>query len=159
MSDVIEKVVVLKASRERVWKAISDSSLLGIWFGAEFDGPFEAGKKVSGRIVPTKMDPETAKFQEAHRGMPMVWEVVAIEPMTRFAYRWHPGAVDLSVDYSKEATTLVELRLEDASGGTKLTITESGFEHIPLARRAQVFDGNSQGWAAQARLIAKYVEG
>lgn len=158
MSDVIEKVVILKAPLERVWKAISDAKQLGAWFGAEFDGPFEAGKKVTGRIVPTTMDPEVAKFQEPHRGMEMVWDVVIVQPPTRLSYRWNPGPADRSIDYSKEPTTLVEFRLEEVEGGTKLTITESGFEAIDIARRASTKHGNSEGWAAQTRLIAKYVE-
>jgi uncharacterized protein YndB with AHSA1/START domain len=90
--------------------------------------------------------------------MAMAWDIVAIEPPTRFAYRWHPGAVDPNVDYSQEPTTLVELSLKEVPGGTQLTITESGFEHIALARRAAVFYVNSEGWAAQTKLIAKYVE-
>lgn len=158
MAGIIEKVVVLRAPLAKVWNAISDATQLGAWFGAEFDGPFEAGTSVKGRIVPTQMDPEIAKYQEPHRGMEMTWEIVAIEKPTRFAYRWHPGPADAKVDYRKEPTTLVEFRLEEVPGGTKLTITESGFERIDLARRAQVKHGNSEGWAAQTRLIAKYVE-
>lgn len=158
MSDVIEKVVVLRAPLHKVWKAVSDSTQLGAWFGAEFDAPFEAGKKCRGRIVPTQIDPEIAKLQEPHRGMAMTWDIVAIEAPSYFAYRWHPGVTDPEVDYTTEPTTLVEFRLEEVPGGTKLTITESGFEHIDVKRRAEVKHGNSEGWAAQTRLVAKFVE-
>jgi uncharacterized protein YndB with AHSA1/START domain len=154
MSDVIKKVVVLRAPLEKVWRAVSDAKQLGTWFGAEFDGPFEAGKPVNGRIVPTRMDPEIAKFQEPYRGTEMTWHVVDIEPPTRFSYRWHPGT-DANPD---DPMTLVEFRLEEVAGGTTLTITESGFEHIDVARRAKAKHGNEEGWAAQTRLIAKYVE-
>lgn len=153
MSDVIEKVVVLEAPLAKVWRAVSDAKQLGTWFGAEFDAPFEVGKNVPGRIVPTRMDPEIAKLQEPHRGMAMTWEIVAIEPMTRFAYRWQPG-----IEPGDPTTTLVEFRLEEVPGGTKLTITESGFDKIDIKRRAKAFEGNSEGWAAQTKLVAKYVE-
>ena len=74
-------------------------------------------------------------------------------------FRWHPLAVDSNVDYSKEPTTLVSFELQEAAGGTRLTITESGFDRIPLERRAKAFAGNEQGWIKQLTLIEKYLAG
>jgi hypothetical protein len=65
--------------------------------------------------------------------------------------------MDTGVDYSKEPTTLVAFELEEASGGTLLTVTESGFDRIPLERRAKAFAANEGGWAAQVKLIEKYL--
>src|SRR5262245_10142726 len=141
-TDRIEKTVTLRAPRDRVWHAISDSKQFGTWFGVELDGPFVAGKSVIGRMTPTKVDPETAKRQEPYRGAAVEWLVQRIEPMTLFSFRWHPYAVDGEADYSKEPTTLVELRLADAGDGTRLTITESGFDKIPVERRAKAFEAN-----------------
>jgi uncharacterized protein YndB with AHSA1/START domain len=156
-TDRIEKQVLLKAPRERVWRAISDSAEFGKWFGIVFDGPFVAGKRLVGRIVPTAVDPEVAKSQQPYAGIPVEFEVERMEPPRLFAYRWHPGGVDPKVDYSKEPTTLVEFVLEDAPGGVLLRITESGFDRIPLARRAKAFAGNEAGWEAQTKLIGKYL--
>ena len=80
-----------------------------------------------------------------------------VQPLRSFAFRWHPYAIDPDVDYSREPTTLVEFVLEEAPGGTLLTITESGFDRVPLARRAAAFESNQQGWEAQTRLIEKYL--
>jgi uncharacterized protein YndB with AHSA1/START domain len=157
-TDRIQKHVVLRAPRERVWSAISDSKQFGTWFGVEFEGPFVAGAHLVGRIVPTKVDPEVARQQEPHAGAKFDWTVESIEPMQRMAFRWHPFAIDPSVDYSGEPTTLIVFELAEVPGGTHLTITESGFDGIPLARRAAAFKANEGGWEAQARLLAKYVE-
>jgi uncharacterized protein YndB with AHSA1/START domain len=156
-SDRIEKKIILKATRERVWNAISDSGCFGTWFGAEIDGPFIAGKEAVGRIAPTKVDPDVASLQESYRGLP--WRVVVerIEPMMLFSFRWHPGAVDPAHDYSKEPMTLVTFELADADGGTLLTITESGFDRIPIERRAKTIEGNDAGWTHQTKLIEKYL--
>jgi uncharacterized protein YndB with AHSA1/START domain len=156
-SDRIEKKIILKATRERVWNAISDSGCFGTWFGAEIDGPFIAGKEAVGRIAPTKVDPDVARMQEAYRGLP--WRVVVerIEPMTLFSFRWHPGAVDPMHDYSEEPMTLVTFELADAEDGTLLTITESGFDRIPIERRAKAIEGNDAGWIHQTKLIEKYL--
>jgi uncharacterized protein YndB with AHSA1/START domain len=156
-TDRIQKRVTLKAPIERVWKAVSDSSRFGEWFGVAFQGPFVAGKSIKGKIVPTKADPEIAKTQEPYAGMPFDCIVDRIEPMTLFSFRWHPFAVDPNVDYSKEPTTLVTFQLEPVPGGTQLTITESGFDSIPVSRRAKAFQMNDQGWTGQVALIEKYL--
>jgi uncharacterized protein YndB with AHSA1/START domain len=158
-TDRIEKKVLLRAPRERVWQAISDARQFGTWFGVEFDQPFVAGALMKGRIVPTKVDPEVAKMQEPYTGMAFDCTIDRIEPMTRFSFRWHPFATDPKVDYSKEPTTLVVFELEEAAGGTQLTITESGFDKIPLERRAKAFAANDGGWTHQLDLIAKYLAG
>lgn len=156
-TDRIEKQVVLKAPRDRVWNAIADATQFGAWFGMELDGPFVAGAKLTGRIVPTQVDREIAKLQEPYTGHPVELQVDTIEPMRRFAFRWHPFAIERGVDYSAEPMTLVTFALEEVAGGTRLTITESGFDAIPLARRAKAFAANDGGWTAQAELIAKYL--
>jgi uncharacterized protein YndB with AHSA1/START domain len=53
--------------------------------------------------------------------------------------------------------TLVTFALAEEAGGTRLTITEEGFDGIPLARRAQAFTANDGGWAKQTTLIEKYL--
>jgi uncharacterized protein YndB with AHSA1/START domain len=156
-TDRIEKRIVLRAPIARVWRAISDAAEFGSWFGVEFDGPFLPGRKMVGRVVPTKVDPEVAKTQEPYAGAKFEVEIDRIEPLRLFSFRWHPFAVDPKVDYAKEPSTLVVFELTETAGGTSLTITESGFDAIPVARRAQAFKMNDGGWQAQTQLIEKYV--
>ncbi|MFD1560925.1 SRPBCC family protein [Paraburkholderia silviterrae] len=158
VSDRIEKRIVLRAPRERVWRAISEARQFGSWFGVAFDGEFAAGARITGRIAPTQVDPEVAKMQQPYAGFPFDFHIERIEPMSLFSFRWHPNAVERNADYSAEAMTLVEFRLEDANEGTLLTITESGFDAIPLERRAKAFTSNEGGWTHQSKLIAKYLE-
>lgn len=155
-TDRIEKSVVLKAPRARVWNAISDARAFGTWFGLELHGPFVAGRTVEGAIAMTRVDPDVAKQQEPYVGMPCVLMIEAVEPERRFSFRWHPGA---DPDTGPDApTTLVTFELDEVPGGTRLTIVESGFDRIPLARRAQAFAENEGGWEAQLSLIARYLD-
>src|SRR5712691_10929339 len=156
-TDRIQKQIVLRAPRERVWSAISDAKKFGTWFGVEFDAPFVAGSRLTGKIAPTKVDPEVAKMQQPYAGKRFEFSVERIEPMRNTSFRWHPFAVEEGIDYSKEPTTLIVSELEEVSGGTRLTITESGFDKIPLARRAKAFAANEGGWAMQVKLIEKYL--
>ena len=156
-TDRIEKQVMLRAPRTRVWQALTDAAQFGEWFGARFEGPFIPGARVTGRIVGTTVDPEVAKKQEQYADKPFEITIERMEPERLFSFRWHPGAVEPGVDYSKEPTTLITFTLEDAPGGTKLTVAESGFDGIPLERRAKAFTANERGWALQMTLIEKYL--
>jgi uncharacterized protein YndB with AHSA1/START domain len=158
-TDRIQKKILLRATRERVWRAISDSREFGAWFGVEFSAPFVAGVPIKGTISPTKVDPEVAKLQEPHAGAKFEFIVDRVEPMRRFSFRWHPFAIDPSVDYSKEEATLVSFELEEVAGGILLTVTESGFDRLPAGRRAKAFAANEGGWEHQTTLIAKYLAG
>jgi uncharacterized protein YndB with AHSA1/START domain len=108
-------------------------------------------------MAPTVADPEVAEMQKPYEGMRFECWIERVEPPHLFSFRWHPAAIDPQVDYSHEPTTLVEIALEEAEGGTRVTDTESGFDSVPLERRAQAFAMNEQGWAAQTRLLERYL--
>jgi len=156
-TDRIEKSVLLRASPDRVWQAITDAEQFGTWFGVEFEEPFSPGAHIKGKIVPTKVDDEVAKMQEPWTGAECDIIVERIEPIRLFSFRWHPGAPGPGTDLSTEPTTLVTFELKEHLEGTMLTITESGFDALPLARRAEAFKGNEQGWQIQTTLIGKYL--
>jgi uncharacterized protein YndB with AHSA1/START domain len=141
----IEKKIVLKAPLARVWRALTDHREFGTWFHVALEKPFVAGRPTKGRLT--------------HPGFthPVTFLVRIIEPMTCFAYAWHPFAIEPGVDYSEEEPTLVEFRLQETARGTALTVTESGFENLPAARRARAFRMHKAGWTEQLRNIAAHV--
>jgi len=155
-TDRIRKTKLLHAPVERVWAAISDARQFGTWFGAEFEGPFVAGARVGARIVPTKVDAEEAKLQESHAGVPFEVVVERVDPMRRLSFRWRPYPVEQE-DPASAPTTLVEFELAEAPNGTMVTITESGFDGVPLDKRADAFKGNEEGWSHQVRLLETYL--
>jgi uncharacterized protein YndB with AHSA1/START domain len=161
-TDRIDKKTLLKAPRGRVWRALTIPSEFGHWFGGRFEASeFKPGVRVRAQHSPTKVDPDVAaKQEEALKDMKdKTWEMTIerVEPERLFSFRWHPFAIDPKVDYSKDPTTLVEFTLEDAPGGTLLTVVESGFDKIPLERRSKAFRANEEGWGLVVRLIDRYV--
>jgi uncharacterized protein YndB with AHSA1/START domain len=146
-TDRIERKIVLKATRARIWQALTNIEEFNSWFRVRIPGrKFVAGQKFSGQV--------------AYPGYEHVVFEVTIEksePEKLLAWRWHPAAIDPKVDYSDEPTTLVEFQLQDAVGGTLLTVVESGIDKIPVARRLEVFRMNSGGWDAQMQNIGKHV--
>ena len=156
-TDRIEKKILLSAPRARVWRALTDAREFGHWFGVRLDGPFVAGATVRGLITPTAVDADVAKAQEPYAGKPFEVTVERIEPERVFSFRWHPYAIEAGVDYSDEPTTLIVFSLEEAPGGIMLTVTESGFDRVPLARRSEAFTANSEGWTMMVKMIEKYL--
>src|SRR5947209_16750426 len=147
-TDRIEKSVTLRAPRERVWQALADAGKFGEWFGVEMAGPFAPGARVTGRIK-----------HEGYEHVPFEITIERMEPGRLLSWRWHPNNVDAGVDYSAEPTTLVQFELTDVAGGTQLTVVESGFDGIPLARRATASRGNDDGWTQQMVGIERYLSG
>jgi uncharacterized protein YndB with AHSA1/START domain len=146
MSDQIEKTTILRATRDRVWDAISDAEEFGEWFGIEFNGPFTPGTKLEGRV--------TLRGYEQVRAQVIVDRV---EPEMLLSLYWHPAPVDPRKDYSGEPMTCVTFLLADVPGGTRLTITESGFDQLPAGRREEAFQMNEKGWDMQLDSITQYV--
>jgi uncharacterized protein YndB with AHSA1/START domain len=145
-TDRIEKQIVLKAPRSRVWLALTSPNQFGEWFGAKIDGAFSPGARVRGRIT-----------TKGYENLPMEIVIERVEPEHLFSYRWHPYAIEPETDYSGEPMTLVEFQLHDVPDGTRLSVVESGFDSIPVERRATAFRMNEGGWAAQLKNIEHYL--
>jgi uncharacterized protein YndB with AHSA1/START domain len=156
-TDCIEKKILLRAPRKKIWRALSDSQEFGHWFGLRFDGPFVPGTSIAGVLTPTTVDPEVGAAQKSHEGLPFEIVIEQVEPERLFSFRWHPFAIEAGVDYSAEPMTLVTFELEEAEGGIMLTLTESGFDQLPLARRAKAFTANDGGWGMMVKVIEKYL--
>jgi uncharacterized protein YndB with AHSA1/START domain len=148
MTDRITQTTHIDAPIDRVWRALSDHREFGEWFKVALDQPFEVGQPSTGHIT--------------HPGYEHIrWtaQVVAVEPPSRLAFRWHPYAIDPDVDYSGEPTTLVEFTLREKDGGTDLEVVESGFDALPDRRRDEAYRMNASGWEQQMVNVRNHVEG
>lgn len=145
-TDRIEKRLEVSATPARVWRALSDATEFGKWFGVTFDRPFAVGGTVTGQLTMKGLEHVALEFK-----------IERMEPERLFAYRWHPAAIDTKHDYSAEPMTLVEFRLEETATGTTIHITESGFDALPSSRRADAFRMNEGGWTSQGKKLVAYV--
>ena len=146
-TDHIERKILLKAPRSRVWRALSNAEEFGAWFGVDFKGKaFTAGQSVKGQVT-----------YPGYEHLVMAVFIERIVPERLLSWRWHPAAIDPAVDYSPEPTTLVVFELQDVEGGVELSVVESGFDKIPAARRATAFRMNTSGWDEQLVNIEKHV--
>ncbi|WNC88097.1 SRPBCC family protein [Paraburkholderia sp. FT54] len=146
-TDRIEKQILLKAPRSRVWRALSNAEEFGNWFGVNLTGKqFVAGQSVQGNIT-----------YPGYEYLVMDVHVERVEPEHHLSWRWHPAAVDVTFDYSPEPTTLVVFELTEVESGTLLRVVESGFDQLPVGRREEAFRMNSGGWEQQMTNIEQHV--
>ena len=145
-TDCIARQTLVKASRARVWQALTDPGEFGSWFGVVLAGPFVPGQPSQGRIT-----------NEGYQHL--LWEVTVVEmdPERLFSWTWHPYAVETGRDYSSEAPTLVTFLLQDASEGVLLTVVEAGFDALPADRQAEAYRMNEQGWIWEMDAITRHL--
>jgi uncharacterized protein YndB with AHSA1/START domain len=147
-TDRIEKQILLRAPQSRVWRALTDAKEFGTWFRVDLEGRFVLGGRTRGKLT-----------YPGYEHITMELEIERMDAETLFSFRWHPYAVDSTVDYSGEPTTLVEFRLESVGVGTRLKVVESGFDQLPVGRREEAFRMNNGGWAQQLVNIERHVAG
>lgn len=143
----IDRTIELAAPPDRVWKALTTPDEIAAWFHVAIDGPLAPGNEVWMTVVGAK-----------GAGQRFRVKVVEMDPPRRFAWEWHPGEIDPAVDYSREPRTRVTFALEPTAHGTRLTLSETGFTEVSLARRAKVFGDNSKGWTQVLAWFQSHVE-
>lgn len=135
IQDSIERQIIIRAPKERVYSAITDPKQIVSWFPDTIHGTLEVG------ATPTIGFGKTTVYQIY---------VVAANPHEYFAYRWVPGNADGTNGFTGDVlaipNTLVEFRLKDDPQGTALTLTESGFSTLPRMVTEKKFEENSGGW-------------
>jgi uncharacterized protein YndB with AHSA1/START domain len=146
MSDRIEKSVELNAPIERVWRALVDHEEFGAWFRVKLDQPFVPGGVSTGQMT-----------YPGYEHLPWKAQVVAMDEPRFFSFRW-PHMDEKQEVREDWPWTLVAFRLEPTENGTRLTVTESGFDSLPAEPRAENYRMNEQGWAEQMGNIKAYAE-
>ncbi|MEO1246265.1 MAG: SRPBCC domain-containing protein, partial [Pseudomonadota bacterium] len=76
--DKIEKVIEFNVPVARVWRALTDAEEFGQWFRVELDGPFEEGRRSTGKMT-----------YPGYEHYPWVATVERMEHEKLFSFRWH----------------------------------------------------------------------
>ena len=145
--DRIDRTIEVNAPPDRVWRVLTTVRDLAAWFQMTVEGEIVQGAEVW-------MTTTTPGYE----GQRFVVRIKELTPPRRFVWEWHPGAVDPAIDYSREPWTTVTFTLEPCGSGTRLSVSETGFNAISLGRRAKVFADNTQGWTEVIVWIQKYAE-
>jgi uncharacterized protein YndB with AHSA1/START domain len=143
----IDRTIQINAPVDRVWRALTNAEELSTWFQVRIEGAIAPGAD----LWMTSVHP-------GHAGARFPVRIAEMTAPHRLVWQWHPGEVDPKLDYSHEPRTTVTFTLAPADGGTLLTVSETGFTEISLARRAKVYQDNSQGWAEVLVWLQRYAQ-
>lgn len=147
MQDTIEKEVLIRAPRERVYAALTDPVQLAQWFPDRVEGEVRPGSRPI--------------FDFGEYGRHSTY-VVATNPHSYVAYRWIPGAIHVPQgfigDVLSEPNTLCEFHLDETAEGTRVRLVESGFASLPEAFYAKAIEENTGGWTVMVHRLQTFVE-
>jgi uncharacterized protein YndB with AHSA1/START domain len=142
LQDMIEREVLIDASRERVWAVLTDPKHIAGWFGdkAEMD-PRPGGKAAFGW---SEHGTHHAVVERAERP-------------SFLSYRW---ARDIDTEPAAGNSTLVEFSLTEIVAGTLLRVVETGFAslHASEAEQDKAAQENTEGWQSELAELKEYAE-
>jgi uncharacterized protein YndB with AHSA1/START domain len=139
--NAITRTLDLTHPREKVWAALTTIDGLTRWFGSSAEGEVAPGEDVVMRW-------------EQYDNAEQVLAIKVVEPMTRFAYCWRISGAPTD----DPRRTYVEFVLDPGAGGTRLTVTESGFAQLPDEWLEQSYSGNTEGWRAELGELVAYLD-
>jgi uncharacterized protein YndB with AHSA1/START domain len=145
-TDRIERDVLISAPIQRVWELITKAEHLGRWFG---DAGAEIDLRPGGAMVLRWTEHGTSRGR-----------VVAVEPPSRFSYRWAPFTDPGGEEPVEGNSTLVEFTLQPEGDATRLRVVESGFASLAASeeQRARNLNGNTEGWEHETGELREYAE-
>ena len=122
---VVERTIWIGVPRERVWQAITDSEQLQRWWGDYWE-------------ITALQVGATVKFGDTED--PMLASIKVLDAPRQFTILWPPQPQYHSIEMT---TTFV---LEEENGGTRVTVTETGFEALPDDIRQSRLEKTSEGY-------------
>jgi uncharacterized protein YndB with AHSA1/START domain len=130
--------VEIEAPPSKVWRHLTDGTLLSAWLMPTEDFQARVGHSFTFRAVPVGDVGEWDGIVHC-----TVRELVAGR---RLSWSWTSNALG--------AETLVTITLEDLGGRTRVTLEHAGWEGLPEARR-WLIDEHDRGWAQMLPLRLK----
>lgn len=145
--DSVTRQVWIDAEPQRVWDALTTAATFGEWFRVNLDGPFAVGETTTGKMT-----------YPGHEGVPWISVTDVMDAPRRFVFRWPdcPPGDDAGPD---NVWLTVEFLLDPQDGGTRVTVTETGFAALPEDRRVSMLRDNAEGWRIQTANLKRHVEG
>lgn len=139
----VERSIWIAAPRERAWHAVTEPEHLDQWYAAYYRWD-----------IPSLQVGTTVKFYNKDDDTDVQIATIEIfDPPRQFTLRWQP-------DKQYPAMTLVTtFMLEEENGGTRVTISESGYEAIPDDERQQWFDATANGYTMSMENLKAHLEG
>ncbi len=143
IADSISRSVFVNAAPVVVWeRSFATPAALASWFPDRIEGEFVLGQTF-------------ALIWGEHRCEARLVEIV---PCQSLAYQWHPGDTFTLDALPESELTTVRFTLAESSGGTTITVVETGFSKIAESRAAFAFEQNNAGWDEELPKLSRSYE-
>jgi uncharacterized protein YndB with AHSA1/START domain len=137
----VERSIWINASRERVWRAITDPEQIERWFSPGTSWRLSA-LQVGGTLSVYNPETDTDMYVQV---------IEVVDPPHQLVLRSEPAP--------PEVPHIITHRLEEENGGTRLTITDSGYELEPDDQRWNNMEQNAFGFGMMLENLQAYIEG
>ncbi|WP_169087872.1 SRPBCC domain-containing protein [Paenibacillus sp. PL91] len=137
----VECPILVNASREQVWLAVTEAEQLSVWYAP--GSPWDIPKLEAGAAIYFHHSPNS--YHAGTEVITLQATIEAIDPKRRFALRWE-------LDFVGEPMVTTFL-LEEEDGGTRLVLTESGYESREQARPTE------EGYTMSLKNLKAHLEG
>ncbi len=137
----VERSIWINAPRERVWRAITDPEQIEKWFspGTQWRG---TGLEVGGKLSVYNPETDTDMYTQV---------IEVVNPPHQLVTRSEPEPSD-----KPHVTTWT---LEEENGGTRLTLTYTGYELEPDDIRWKNMEENAFGFGMMMENLQAHIEG
>lgn len=134
---------------ENVWFAVTDAEQLDEWYAP--GSPWKILELKVGKIAEFHNSPNAH-----HAGTEVTIlkaAIEAVDPQRRFTLRWE------SDSGYPEVILVTSFILAEENGGTRVTISESGYENVPADERQAWLDSTGNGYAMSMENLKAMLEG
>jgi len=138
----IETIIELQHPPQKVWHAITTPEGLNQWFGNRVTMTLKVGSPIL--------------FEWDDYG-DVGGVIEAVEPVSKFAYRWRAHGVPTEVAMDETNSTLVTFELTPIPTGTRLRLLETGFASLDPELRQVAFRENVKGWETELRELVTFL--
>jgi uncharacterized protein YndB with AHSA1/START domain len=135
----VERSIWIAAPRERVWQAVTDPQQLEQWYATNFKWE-----------IPALEVGATVTFYHSDTDI-LLATIEVVDLLRLFRLRWAP--------VEQGVVLVTSFLLEEENGGTRATITETGYDAVPEDQRQQWLDSTGAGYTMSMENLKAYLEG
>ena len=146
---IVRVVAEIKATPERVFRALTDPNEVPKWWGQEGVyriAKWESDLRPSGKWKSYIAQPEGQEMTDPRTPEPQTvgGEYIAVDPPRVLEFTWSPS-------WDNFAVSRVRYEIEPTTTGSKLTVIHSGFEG-----RTEMASSHSEGWVRVIGWLSDY---
>jgi len=147
---IVRVVAEIKATPERVFRALTDPNEVPRWWGQEGvyrTAKWESDLRPGGKWKSEIAVPEGAEMSDPRTPEPQTvgGEYVVVDPPRVLEFTWSPS-------WDNFAVSRVRYEIEPVATGSRLTVIHSGFEG-----RTEMAASHSEGWVRVIGWLSDYV--